>query len=244
MDPRGPPNEIPINIDTNAWQIVLRHGVPTLIPRQAPAPSMNQDALVHINGTQNGTVAGRSEMILSRAAYEQGLALDYASQSTRQSKSCRIGVRVLIIYIQVWMNNSISSWVIDCRHCEERLSNSSEILTCVSSSTQTSTYSFISLLCMLTFLFVARTTPHPHRLHLFSKRQLSLANRYRTSKTQFPCTPRTIWDSRMVLREIRETIKTSNSSRETQCTPRGMYGTTRIRMLGLVYKLHSPTYLP
>jgi hypothetical protein len=88
MEPRGQPTEIPINIDPNAWQVVLRDGVPTLVPRRYPQPP-NPTAVVRTNGNPGA----QSNFLITQSAYEQGLALDYASQSTREvftipSKPC------------------------------------------------------------------------------------------------------------------------------------------------------------
>ena len=92
MEPRGQPNEIPINIDPSAWQVVLRDGVPTLVPRRNPEPP-NPTALVRTNGNPGA----QSNFLITQRSYEQGLALDYASQSTRRFSQF-LQRRTLIIY--------------------------------------------------------------------------------------------------------------------------------------------------
>lgn len=84
MEPQGPSNDIPIQIDSNAWQVVLRDGVPTLVPRRYPEPP-NQAALVHVNTVQNGNNITQANHLISQTSYEQGLALDFSNQNTRLS---------------------------------------------------------------------------------------------------------------------------------------------------------------
>ncbi|KIM25194.1 hypothetical protein M408DRAFT_331301 [Serendipita vermifera MAFF 305830] len=81
MDAQGPSNDIPIHIDPNAWQVVLRDGVPTLVPRRY-TEQPTQAALVHVNSLQNGNNVVEGNRLISQQAYEQGLALDFSNHNT------------------------------------------------------------------------------------------------------------------------------------------------------------------
>jgi len=83
MEPQGPPNEIPINIDPNLWQIVLRDGVATLVPKRHSQPT-NATALVRTVGNYNVVQVPQGNIPLTQRAYEQALVLEYASQTTRE----------------------------------------------------------------------------------------------------------------------------------------------------------------
>ncbi|CAG8711728.1 13861_t:CDS:2, partial [Acaulospora colombiana] len=74
--------DIPVNIDPNAWTVVLRNGVPTLIPRQQTQQlplGPQQPARLELEAPPN-QVGQPSLPLLDKEAYENALALHYASQ--------------------------------------------------------------------------------------------------------------------------------------------------------------------
>jgi hypothetical protein len=85
--------DIPVNIDPNAWTVVLRNGVPTLIPRQQQSQSLQlvsqQPARLELEAPQNQINLPVSTSI-DKTAYENALALHYAGQEAGNSQ-CSIG---------------------------------------------------------------------------------------------------------------------------------------------------------
>lgn len=99
MDPRNANNgsELRLNIDPNAFQLALRNGTLTLVPRITPNPN---PPLIQLP-IQNAANGNQITAPTSQTTYENALTMHYAGQNTSQS------VRALANVTLTRMNNRL-----------------------------------------------------------------------------------------------------------------------------------------